>query len=85
MLYKSKLQIQQTQKIRVKETKVKIPLRVLARKGLQKFGEAVLNDTNVTLISPDLWCTVGVEADIQGVFEPSQVTMPRELGHRVID
>lgn len=45
--------VQVTQKIRVKETKLKIPLRVLERKGLKKFGDALLNDTNVTLLSPD--------------------------------
>ena len=39
--------------IKVWESKNKIPLRVLARKGLSKFGEARLNDQNVTLQSPD--------------------------------
>lgn len=46
-------QIRITQKIKVRESKSKVPLRVLARKGLSKFGEALLNDQNVTLQSPD--------------------------------
>lgn len=45
--------IRHSQKIRVRETKNKVPLRVSARKGLSKFGEALLNDQNVTLQSQD--------------------------------
>ena len=47
------IQIRHSQKIRVRETKNKVPLRVLARQGLSKFGEALLNDQNVTLQSQD--------------------------------
>jgi len=40
-------------KIRVKEIRNKIPLRVFDRKNLPRFGEAKVGESNVTLPSPD--------------------------------
>lgn len=45
--------VRTTTKIRVREVKTRTPKRVLERRNLPKFGLAKLNDTNVTLISPD--------------------------------
>jgi translation initiation factor 3 subunit G len=45
--------VKTTTKIRVRDVKNRTPKRVLARRNLPKFGQAVLNNTNVTLISPD--------------------------------
>eukprot|EP00603_Paraphysomonas_imperforata_P000969 CAMPEP_0114422880 /NCGR_PEP_ID=MMETSP0103-20121206/5849_1 /TAXON_ID=37642 ORGANISM="Paraphysomonas imperforata, Strain PA2" /NCGR_SAMPLE_ID=MMETSP0103 /ASSEMBLY_ACC=CAM_ASM_000201 /LENGTH=300 /DNA_ID=CAMNT_0001591501 /DNA_START=37 /DNA_END=939 /DNA_ORIENTATION=+ len=45
--------VKTTTKIRVREVKTRTPKRVLERRNLPKFGQAVLNNTNVTLISPD--------------------------------
>jgi len=45
--------VRTTTKIRVREIKTRTPKRVLERRDLPKFGLAVLNNTNVTLISPD--------------------------------
>jgi len=46
--------VRTTTKIRVREIKTRTAKRVLERRDLPKFGLAVLNNTNVTLISPDL-------------------------------
>lgn len=45
--------VKTTTKIRVREVKTRTPRRVLERVGLPKFGLATLNNTNVTLVSPD--------------------------------
>jgi translation initiation factor 3 subunit G len=45
--------VKTTSKIRVREVKTRTPKRVLDRRNLPKFGMATLNDTNVTLVSPD--------------------------------
>lgn len=45
--------IKTTTKIRVREVKTRTPQRVLDRRNLPLFGQATLNNTNVTLISPD--------------------------------
>lgn len=45
--------VKTTTKIRVQEVKTRTPKRVLERRNLAKFGQATLNNTNVTLISPD--------------------------------
>ena len=45
--------VKTTTKIRVREVKTRTPKRVLERRDLAKFGQATLNNTNVTLISPD--------------------------------
>jgi translation initiation factor 3 subunit G len=45
--------VKTTTKIRVREVKTRTPQRVLDRRDLAKFGQATLNNTNVTLISPD--------------------------------
>lgn len=43
-----------TTKIRVREVKTKIPIRVIERRGLPKFGDANEGEVNVTIPSRDL-------------------------------
>ena len=46
--------VRTTTKIRVRDVRTRTPKRVLDRRNLPKFGLATLNDTNVTLVSPDM-------------------------------
>lgn len=40
-------------KLKTKEIKIRVPLRVANRKNLPRFGDAKVGEENVTLISPD--------------------------------
>lgn len=45
--------IRVTQTVKVVEVKVRVPKRVIERRNLKKFGDAIEGETNVTLLSKD--------------------------------